>query len=95
MRDGLEGLLTEYANTLASNHPNDTEALLCYLRSHGCSVIDSIKVLMMYQHVSLAEAKEQVHLSVTWADMRKSHDQIHDIIEQAAQELSDLQNWDR
>lgn len=92
MPDRLEALLTAYAQTIKPDQPPDTEALLRYLRDHGCSVIDCIKALMMYHQLSLGDAKARVHLSMTWADMRGTHDRFHEQLERIVQELSDTQN---
>jgi hypothetical protein len=94
MPDRLEALLTAYTQTIRPDHLPDTEALLRYLRGHGCSLIDSIQALMIYHQLSLGDAKARVHLSTTWADMRETHDHFHDLLEQVAQELSDTQNHD-
>ncbi|MFT4251046.1 MAG: hypothetical protein QM608_00995, partial [Caulobacter sp.] len=56
----------------------DTEAALAFLRAEGLSVIQSIAVLVDRDGLTLAQAKQTVHLSAAWADLRDRHDAFHD-----------------
>jgi ribosomal protein L7/L12 len=56
----------------------DNEEVMSYLRSQGCSKIDSIAVLRKVLKISLKDAKELVHCSTTWQDVRYKDDAFHE-----------------
>jgi hypothetical protein len=62
------------------------EELIEFLRSVGCSKIDSIAVIGVGCGIGLAKAKEAVHFSPVWRDFRASDDQFHELIEGAMSE---------
>lgn len=66
---------------------NEWAAVLAQLRSDGFSPVESIKVTRAVLHVSLGEAKQIVHASPTWSDARDDFEQLHDVAEQAANDL--------
>ena len=66
---------------------DDVQAVIGYLRTSGCSKIDSIAVLNATYGIGLAEAKKIVHFSPTWADTRASDENFHESIEGALTEL--------
>lgn len=55
----------------------NTEEILHFLRSQGCCKVTSIAVLAKTLAVGLGQAKEMVHTSQTWADVRARDDQFH------------------
>jgi hypothetical protein len=57
------------------------EELVEFLRSAGCSKIDSIAVIAVGCGMGLAKAKEAVHFSPAWTDVRASDDKFHELIE--------------
>jgi hypothetical protein len=65
----------------------DVETMVGYLRTSGCSKIDSIAVLNGTYGIGLAEAKKIVHFSPTWADTRASDDNFHESIADAVAKL--------
>ena len=56
------------------------ERLLEYLRSAGCSKVDSITVIMKARGIDLRKAKELVHFSSAWNDRRVVDNEFHDAI---------------
>jgi ribosomal protein L7/L12 len=61
-------------------HGASDEDLMAFLRAEGCSKIDTILVLREIQDLSLGKAKELVHLSRTWADVREKDDTFHEAL---------------
>jgi hypothetical protein len=59
---------------------DDIEAIVEYLRTFGCSKIDSIAVLVATCGIGLAGAKKIVHFSPTWADARATDENFHESI---------------
>jgi ribosomal protein L7/L12 len=53
------------------------EDVLSDLRKEGASVIDCIRAVMSLMSFTLNEAKEFVHNSDAWADMRESFEADH------------------
>jgi hypothetical protein len=54
------------------------DSFLRQMREQGALQVESILALCELGSMSLAEAKKTVHFSPAWADMRKSHDALHD-----------------
>jgi ribosomal protein L7/L12 len=48
------------------------------LRLAGASPIECIKALCIVDGVGLAKAKEILHYSATWSDIRESHEEMID-----------------
>jgi ribosomal protein L7/L12 len=67
------------------------ENFLFELRSHGAWQVESIKAVRNLAGVSLAEAKEIVHFSKTWADTREASEDLH---ESAYESLGEIQRND-
>jgi hypothetical protein len=65
----------------------DHEGLIAFLREQGCSKIDSIVALSAALRLDLGRAKELVHCSEAWRDMRESDNQLHEEFAQALSEL--------
>jgi hypothetical protein len=59
------------------------EGLIGFLRSSGCSKIDSIAILARECGIGLARAKEVVHFSRAWNDTREADESFHADIERA------------
>lgn len=66
---------------------NEWNAVLRQLRADGFSPIESIKVTRAVLHVSLGEAKDIVHRSNAWADLRSGFEELHESAEAAATQL--------
>jgi ribosomal protein L7/L12 len=58
----------------------DAESIISYLRTSGCSKINSIAVLRGACGIGLAKAKEIVHFSATWADRKALDEEFHENI---------------
>lgn len=58
-----------------------TEEILHFLKAKNCSVIESIRILMEIQNISLPTAKQIVHKSKAWAEHEAYFDSIHDHLE--------------
>ena len=61
-----------------------TEEVLLLLRTSGCNVIDSIKIMCRVTGISRYSAKQLMHQSVTWSDLSAVHDQFHSTVEHVA-----------
>ncbi|CAN5869233.1 hypothetical protein BH23ACT2_BH23ACT2_11740 [soil metagenome] len=60
------------------------EPVLEQLREEGFSQTQSIKATVERLGVPLAEAKNIVHLSAAWADVRSETDTFHQTLDEAA-----------
>lgn len=65
------------------------DSVLMDLRADEFSVIDCIKAVRELQPCSLAEAKQIVHFSEAWSDLRDAHDALHLELEQQAKKELD------
>jgi hypothetical protein len=65
------------------------EKTLCALRSEGWDQLDSVLFVKEVQRCDMSQAKQTIHDSSTWADMRKSAEQVHDLAEKVARELAE------
>ena len=54
------------------------EAVLAYMREYGLSKGQSIRVVVETVGKSLSEAKNLVHSSETWSDVRMRDEKFHD-----------------
>jgi hypothetical protein len=54
------------------------EGLLSFLRNEGCSKVRSIAVIAEVLELPQAKAKEVVHSSNVWADVRHQDDRFHE-----------------
>jgi ribosomal protein L7/L12 len=61
-----------------SDGGGSTEELIAEMRKFGCSKIESIKLLMGVQGISLGQAKQLVHDSPTWRDRKDSDEQFQE-----------------
>jgi ribosomal protein L7/L12 len=55
----------------------DLDSVLRALRDKGANVIDSIRVMRELKGWPLAQAKDIVHSSAAWSDLRDFHDELH------------------
>ena len=60
------------------------EQFLEELRRHGAFQVESIQAVRKFAKVNLGQAKEIVHFSKTWADMRESSEALHEALYQGA-----------
>lgn len=75
--------LTEAARASIASGAN-WEGTLVVLRRLGASPILCIKIVHDVRGISLGEAKEFVHFSEAWADVRATHEALHADVEIAA-----------
>jgi hypothetical protein len=61
----------------------DVEIIVGYLRTSGCSKVDSIALLNATYGIGLAEAKKIVHFSPIWVDTKASDENFHEAIAEA------------
>lgn len=64
--------------------PKELNEVLYELRADGFSPIDSIRVTRAVLHVSVGEAKDIVHRSQAWADLRSNFEVLQEAAEAAA-----------
>jgi len=54
------------------------EDILLMWREHGLSILHSMQCLAHITGMPLGKAKETVHCSSAWSDLRPEHDRVHD-----------------
>jgi hypothetical protein len=59
---------------------NDLESILFFLRQHGCTIVDSIRMVTKLQDIDPGEAKLLVHYSETWSDVRLQNEAVHEAL---------------
>jgi hypothetical protein len=59
------------------------------LRATGASIMDCIFAVEKIHRRGLADAKQTVHLSPAWADMKAAHDKFHNELEDMAKQTDD------
>ena len=59
------------------------------LRASGASIMDCIFAVEKIHRRGLADAKQTVHFSPAWADMRAAHDKFHQELEDLAKKIDD------
>jgi hypothetical protein len=59
------------------------EEIMAFLRAAGCWKLDSIKAMQAVYGLTLSQAKEAVHLSKTWEDMREADNRLHQTLARA------------
>lgn len=79
--------MSEPQSTTTTVDRDDWNAILRQLRADGFSPVESIKVTRAVLHVSLGEAKDIVHRSRAWADLRSDFEALHEAAEAAAAHL--------
>lgn len=60
---------------------DSNEEIVSFLRSQGYSKTQSIALVAKALNLSLAQAKELVHDSCAWADVRQRDELFHDAVE--------------
>ena len=75
------------ARTLAAQGA-EIEKLLRFFRENGATPIDSIKMLRDVKGLSLADAKQTLHYSITWADLRGESERLHEALETSLEGLA-------
>lgn len=68
---------------------NDEE-ILNFLRSKGCSKVESIVVVKRALEIEPVKAKKLVHFSKAWADRREADEQFHESLHKAFEEEDDI-----
>ena len=67
-------------------HGEDIEATLLTLKENGFSQIDCIRGVVDLTGASLADAKQLVHFSKAWSDVRGESDAFHASLESEVDE---------
>lgn len=62
------------------------EEIVAFLRAQGCSKVESMTIVARIFGLGLNEAKEIVHLSPTWSDIRTQDDRFHQTLEKGLQQ---------
>jgi hypothetical protein len=66
-----------------------TEEILDLYRRNGLSILESMQFFKQLTNITLAEAKQAVHFSETWSDVRAEHDRFHAAIEDVANSIGE------
>ena len=61
-----------------------TEEILALYRRSGLSILESMQLFRRLMNVPLSEAKQVVHSSKTWSDVRAQHESFQAAAEDAA-----------
>jgi hypothetical protein len=72
--------IDEIVAEVRSNAIGDVETLLTTLRKRGCTKGESIRILKRLMNIDGGKAKEIVHLSATWGDVRKRDDEFSGMV---------------
>ena len=64
------------------------EEIVQFLRSQGCSKVESIVVLAKVLQIEMDKSKEIIHLSSTWADTRSRDESLHKSLEEKSSLLA-------
>jgi ribosomal protein L7/L12 len=83
--NNLQGLAINVSKMLEAGRTS--EDVLKFLREAGCHKIDSIKILRRVLNISLGEAKQMVHFSSVWSDVRERDDAFHSSLEELNRRL--------
>jgi len=70
-------------------HGGTTEEILELYRQNGLSILESMQLFKQLTNITLAEAKQVVHFSSTWSDLRAEHDRFHATVEDVAKSIDD------
>jgi len=62
------------------------EDIVAFLRAQGCSKVESMTIVARAFGLGLNEAKEIVHLSQAWSDVRSRDDRFHQTLEKGLQQ---------
>ena len=76
----MNDVLKRHCQDMAARGAN-TEEILDYFRQTNCSKTKSMAILAETKGINLAEAKELVHFSRTWQDLRDRDEKLHETIE--------------
>ncbi|MEV6646134.1 hypothetical protein [Amycolatopsis sp. NPDC051371] len=79
---GYDRFLAEARTAVAAGVELDT--VLIQLRRRGFSQVDSVRAVRALTGAPLAEAKETVHLSPAWGDVRDRNERFHQDLAEAA-----------
>ena len=74
--------LLDHARRMLSEG-QDLETIISLLRESGCHKNDSIRIIRELIGVSLGEAKDIVHFSNAWKDVKERDEAFHDVLEEA------------
>jgi hypothetical protein len=61
------------------------EDVLLMWRAHGLSILQCMQCLAHVSGLPLGKAKEMVHCSSAWSDLRAEHDRVHDELEKISE----------
>lgn len=61
--------------------------LLSFLRASGCNVIETIKIVSAVTGISRHSAKQLVHRSAAWSDLKPAYDRFHETVERVADDF--------
>lgn len=71
---------------------SSVEEILRYYRSSGLSILESMQLITQLMQLSLPEAKQLVHFSETWADLRPAHDRFHRNVDEVVGSFDEKKN---
>ena len=80
-------LVNECQRQRAAGKSNDD--LVAFLRTQGCSKVESMAIVARACGVGLGEAKEIVHLSKAWADTRERDERFQQSLEAGLGDAND------
>ena len=59
----------------------NAEEIIGFLQQQGHSVIESVRIMMEVQSISLAKSKHIVHNSKAWLERKEEFESLHDGLE--------------
>ena len=84
MTDKVESLLDASKEMLEDG--KDIQAVLTFARESGCSKTDAMRLLILLQGISLAEAKQLVHFSEAWKDTKQQDEEFQDRLQSVVED---------
>jgi hypothetical protein len=65
------------------------EEIIAFLRAEGCQKTETIGLITEALGIALARAKEIVHFSASWADVRERDEKFHETLVQTIKSVPD------
>lgn len=72
---------------LALKECKSDEDLMVRLRAEGCSIVDTMRVLITRRGYSMDDAKRKAHFSEAWKSVRAQHEAFHESLFKAFDEI--------
>lgn len=79
--DGMARIIAECQELHSQGR--STDEIVSFLHARGCSKVQSITVIATALGIGLTQAKEIIHTSQAWMDIKERDEHFHDSLERA------------